>query len=487
MPVLTRSALEDSPLADLHELAKELSIDGFRKLRKNLLVDTILERQGEAGEPEGAPALPAGDAEATATAGATATEAEDTEEEERPRRRSRRGGRSRVRSRDEDAAEADPAEVLEAPHAVPADEDAPAVEAAPGDPEVPAVAAAAPEAEEAERPRSRRARVSRRSEDAEPREAREAPAARPSRDADDGEPVVSGVVEVLANGSGFLRVADGGDASDDDAYISAAQIRRCELVSGDRVEGPVRAPRRSERYPSMVRIDTINGRPADEVAEGTPFDDLPAVFPTERFALGSEDPTLKAIEWLTPIGKGSRVTITGGPRAGKSEALRRLAGALAGVEGVELTLVLSGVRPEELRDVPAGVEPAAALSFAASADAQGQAVERAVDAAKRVAARGGDAVVLIDSLAALHAPVARKVLAAARNVDGGGSLTIVATAPDALGGETTVIALDATLTSTGRLPALDLVVSGTLRPELLVGEAGADAIAQARAQALDGE
>jgi transcription termination factor Rho len=86
-----------------------------------------------------------------------------------------------------------------------------------------------------------------------------------------------------------------------------------------------------------------------------------------------------------------------------------------------------------------------------------------------VAARGGDAVVLIDSLAALHPPLARKVMAAARNVDGGGSLTVVATAPDALGGETTVIALDATLTSTGRLPALDLVVSGTLRPELLVG------------------
>jgi transcription termination factor Rho len=154
----------------------------------------------------------------------------------------------------------------------------------------------------------------------------------------------------------------------------------------------------------MVRIDTINDRPADEVAEGTPFDELPATFPVERFALGSEDPTLKAIEWLTPIGKGSRVTITGGPRAGKSEAIRRLAGALAGVEGIELTLVLAGVRPEELREAPEGVEPAAALSFAASADAQAQAVERAVDGAKRVAARGGDAVVLVDSLGALHRP-----------------------------------------------------------------------------------
>ncbi len=481
MPVLTRSALEDSPLADLHELAKELSIDAFRKLRKDDLVDAILDRQGEADEP-------AGDAPAALEAGApeAAGPSADADEEERPRRRSRRGGRSRVRSRDEDAgdAAADTPDALPVPHAIPADEDAPALEAAPDAADAAAVAPA-PEAEEATRPRSRRARVSRSRDDAEDREAPEPREAR--EPADDGEPVVTGVVEVLGNGSGFLRVAGAGEASDDDAYISAAQIRRCELVSGDRVSGPVRPPRRSERYPSMVRIDTINDRPADEVAEGTPFDDLPATFPTERFALGSEDPTLKAIEWLTPIGKGSRVVITGGPRAGKSEALRRLAGALAGVEGIELTLVLAGVRPEELREAPEGVEPVAALSFAASADAQGQAVERAVDAAKRVAARGGDAVVLVDSLAALHAPLARKVMAAARNVDGGGSLTVVATAPDALGGETTVIALDATLTSTGRLPALDLVVSGTLRPELLVGEAGADAIAQARAQALDGE
>jgi transcription termination factor Rho len=478
MPVLTRSALEDSPLADLHELAKELAIDAFRKLRKGDLVDAILLRQGEADEPEAAapPALePGADEEAGAAP-------EDAEDEERPRRRSRRGGRSRVRSRDEDTGDAETPDALPVPHAIPADEDAPALEAAPGAEDAPAPADVAPEVEEAARPRSRRARVARSRDDLDGGDGQEA-----REPAEGAEPVVAGVVEILGNGSGFLRVAGAGEASDDDAYISAAQIRRCELVSGDRVSGPVRPPRRSERYPSMVRIDTINDRPADEVAEGTPFDDLPAVFPTERFALGSEDPTLKAIEWLTPIGKGSRVTITGGARAGKSEALRRLAGALTGVDGIELTLVLAGVRPEELREVPAGVEPAAALSFAASADAQGQAVERAVDAAKRVAARGGDAVVLIDSLGGLHPHLARKVMAAARNVDGGGSLTVVATAPDALGGETTVIALDATLTSTGRLPALDLVVSGTLRPELLVGDAGADAIAQARAQALEGE
>ena len=100
------------------------------------------------------------------------------------------------------------------------------------------------------------------------------------RDADDDgeDKVAEGVVELLANGSGFVRLAPP-EPTDDDVYVSAAQVKRCELVSGDRVSGPVRAPRRSERFPSLVRVDTINGRPADEVAEGTRFEDLPAAFP----------------------------------------------------------------------------------------------------------------------------------------------------------------------------------------------------------------
>ena len=207
-------------------------------------------------------------------------------------------------------------------------------------------------------------------------------------------------------------------------------MKRCELVSGDRVAGPVRAPRRSERFPSLVRIDTINGRPADEVAEGTRFDDLPAAFPEERFELGSEDPTVKAIEWLTPFGKGSRVVIAGPSRAGKSEALRRLAEALAGVEGVELSVVLAGVRPEETGDYGDGATaPVTAVSFAASPDAQAGAIEQVIEQGRRVAARGGDAVVVIDSLEYIAPGAARRALAAARNIAGGGSLTVIAAAP----------------------------------------------------------
>jgi transcription termination factor Rho len=291
---------------------------------------------------------------------------------------------------------------------------------------------------------------------------------------------------VLGNGSAFLRV-DPPEPSDDDVYISAAQVRRCELVSGDRVTGPVRTPRRSERYPSLVRIDTINGSSADEISDGARYEDLPVAWPSERLALESGDQTLQAIEWLTPIGKGSRATIIGARHAGKSQTLRRIAEALHGREGLELVLVLAGARPEEIAEWQDGpVAPAAALSFAASGDALSQAVERALDGAKRIASRGGDAVVLIDSLDGLHQQAARRALAAARNLRDSGSLTVIATAAEPLGGETTVISLDAALTAAGRQPILDLVASSTLRPELLVGADGAEAIAKARASALDG-
>jgi transcription termination factor Rho len=303
------------------------------------------------------------------------------------------------------------------------------------------------------------------------------------RDAEE-ERVAEGVVELLHNGSGFLRVSPP-EHSDDDVYVSAAQVRRCELVEGDRISGPVRRPRRSERFPSLVRIDTINGRPADEVAEGTPYDELPATWATERFAFGSEDPTLKALEWLTPFGRGSRVVLAGGAGAGKTEALRLVAGALAETEGLDVHVVLAGVRPEELSEWQAApAEVVAAATFAAGPEALGQLVERAVETAKRVAARGGHAVLLVDTLDGLPRPFAQRTLAAARNLEGGGSLTVIATAAAPLGGETTVVALDPALALTRRLPALDLTRSATLRPELLVGEAGADAIADARAQAL---
>ena len=427
MTVLHRDALEASPLADLHAIASELGIDGYRRLRKADLVDRILEHQGD--EPAAAAPEVADEDEDLGVAEEIVDEVAEEADARPRRRRGTRGGRGRAPREESN-----------------------------GD-----------RGERGDR-RDRGDRGDR------------------GEEADDTarrDEVVEGVVELLGNGSGFVRLSPP-DPSDGDVYISAAQVRRCELVSGDRVSGPVRRPRRSERYPSLVRVDTINGAPAEEVAEGTPYDELPCAFPSVRFELGSDDPTLKAIEWLTPIGRGSRVVITGGPRAGKTEALRRLAGALAGTEGLELSLVLTGVRPEEAAEWRAGpVEPAATLTLSASGDAQSHALERVVETAQRIAARGGHAVLLADTLDAIAPATARKALAAARAIVDGGSLTIIATATRPIGGETTVIGLDATRTAARNFPALDLATSGTLRPELLVGDAGADAIAAARAESTD--
>jgi transcription termination factor Rho len=297
--------------------------------------------------------------------------------------------------------------------------------------------------------------------------------------------VAEGVVEVLGNGSAFLRV-NPPDPSDEDIYISAAQVKRCELVSGDRIAGPRRAPRRSERFASLVRVDTINGRPASEVADSARFDELPAGFAVERFRLGSEDPTLKAIEFLTPFGRGSRVIIAGPAQAGKTHALRLVAGALSLATDVELLVALVGVRPEELPEWGQnGTAPAAAVSAAMSPDAQAQAVERVLDQARRLVARGNHVAVLIDTLSGLPPTTARRTMASARRIVDGGSLTVIATAPEPVGGETTVITLDPALTAAGRWPAVDLAASWTMRAELLVGEGGAEVIVRARAEALE--
>ena len=503
MSVLDRSELEASPLADLHAIADQLGLDGFRRLRKAQLIDAIL------GEPgEGSAAASGRDSDdSERDAGKGESEGGSSDRPESPGAtaeggtRKRRGPRLRRGAKEET-------------------KDPPAAEreSSSSSSSTTSSSAASSRRGRGADERDRRSGSSGRTAARPNGRAGAAPSKALAGDgADGGGRSAEGVVELLGNGSAFLRV-DPPEPSDDDVYISAAQVRRCELVSGDRVTGPVRTPRRSERYPSLVRIDTINGASADTVSEGARYEDLPVAYPSERLALNAGDPTLDAIEWLTPLGRGSRAVIVGPPRAGKTETLRRLLGALSGAgaakggseaadtdppgwpgaagtpaaddgptrpAALEVTVVLTGARPEEIAEWQEGpVPPVAALSFAASADAQGQAVERAVDAAKRTAARGGNALVLIDGLDGLHPPAARKTLAAARNLRDGGSLTVIATATQPFGGETTVIALDAALTGSG-LPILDLSSSGTLKPELLVGEDGAKAIAQARAAALE--
>jgi transcription termination factor Rho len=483
MTVLERSELDASPLADLHAIADQIGLDGFRRLRKAELIDAIVERSGGGGGE--------GDGAGGGSAAARGSDAGDGAGASAPSERAPAGRRRGVRTR-RPAAATEEEQEERGETAAERGEQGESVSSRRRRPLRSRRARPSTEArEEGAGEEVAGGRGERGSERARGERGAERDRSKAAQRAERGsrseeERIAEGVVELLGNGSAFLRVSPP-EPSDEDLYISAAQVRRCELVSGDRVSGPVRTPRQSERYPSLARVDTINGASAESVAEGTRYEDLAVAYPSERLELDPQDPTLGAIEWLTPIGRGSRVAIVGDARCGKTETLRSLLGALAGREGLEVMLVLSGARPEEIaawREGP--VAPAAALDLAASAELQGQTVEHVVDTAKRVAARGGDVVVLIDTLDGLHPHAARRILAGARNLAEGGSLTLIATSTRPLGGESTVIALDVALTATGRIPALDLAGSGVVRPELLVGEDGAAAVTKARASAVTG-
>jgi transcription termination factor Rho len=379
MAVLARNELEESPLADLHALASELGIEGYRRLRRSELVGAILRSQGgeAAAEPD-----PGAEDETPADAPAAAADAEPSDADEPPARPRRRG-----RRRPE-----------------PADEEA---EAAP------------------------------------PEEAR------------------TGILDVLPNGSGFLR-ADAFAHSRDDVYVSPAQIRRCELRTGDEVRGPVRAPRRSERYPSLVRIEAVNGAPAEPPAERLLFDDMTAVFATERLAAPEE---LAA----TPFGKGSRVSVAGPPGSGATTVLRRIVATLGeGEPDVQVVVVLAGARPEELGEWAQAVDvPVVGGSFDQSPERQAEAASMAIERAKRAAERGQDAVVVLDSLESLPAGPARRAFGAARNTEEGGSLTVVAATGVSIEPArfaTTRVVLSP---SAGARIEIDEGSSGTLRSELL--------------------
>lgn len=326
MAVLQRKELESSPLADLHAIASELGLEGFRSKRKGDLIGAILDAQG-GEEPE---------------------PVEEPEPDEVPSEESLEGS-------EEPEAES------------------------PGESELDVVEEE-PEVEE---------------------------------DETSDEEILSGALDILANGSGFLRVDPAGQ-SRGDVYVSPAQIRRCELRSGDEVSGPVRPPRRNERHPSLIRVETVNGAAAEPPEQRPWFGDLTPVWPRERLGeIGG-----------VPFGKGSRVAIIGPPGAGATPLLYDAVKALG--DGAPVQVVLAGARPEE---VPAWRElgvPVLGGSFERSPEAQAQAAELAIERAKRTVERGGDAVVVIDSLQALPPGTRRRVFGAGRATEEGGALTVIA-------------------------------------------------------------
>ena len=401
MSVLEPAELEQSPLSDLHTIAAELGIEGYRRMRREELIGAIVSVQGgEAPAAAAAEAPPAAAAEAPAAAPdePPAGDAAD----------------------DESVVDAGSGPVHEA--AIADDE---AVEEGDVDDEAPA--------------RGRRGR--------------------PRRE-EEPEVTGSGVLDILPNGSGFMRV-EPFSVSRDDVYVSPAQIRRCELRGGDQIAGPVRPARRSERHPSLVRVETVNGGPAEPPAERPRFEELTPVFATQRL------PAPDGLDSV-PYGRGSRVAVAGPPGAGASTLLRRIALVLAERHHeVELSVVLAGVRPEEVTEWRRGVSvPVVGGSFDTSTDEQARVAEMAVERAKRVAERGGDAAIVVDSLDALPTAVARRVFGAARNTEEAGTVTVFAAtglAPEPQRFATTRIVVEPGEDG----PAVVAGASGAIRGDLL--------------------
>src|SRR3954469_14075199 len=371
MSVLQRKELEASPLADLHAIASELGVEGFRGMRKADLIKAILSEQDDAD------------------GGETPVEVETDEAAEQP-------------------------EELEPE---PEEEPAPEEEAEPEEPEP----APVEEDEDEEEPPS-------------------------------DEPTATGVLDILPNGSGFVRMGSNGQSADD-VYISPAQIRRCELRAGDELSGPVRPPRRNERHPSLVRVETVNGADAEPPEERPLFTELTPVYPSVRL----EAP--KAMKEV-PFGKGSRVAIAGPPGAGATRLLREVSAALAKEHPeLEVQVVLCGARPEEPAEWRAdGHAPVSGGSFDSSPEAQTQAAELAIERCKRAAERGAHAALIVDSLELLSAGAQRRVFGAGRATGEAGSVTVIA----AVG-----LAVEPLRWATTRVVLDPPSPSGTLRADLL--------------------
>ena len=318
-----------------------------------------------------------------------------------------------------------------------------------------------------------------------------------------------GVLEILPEGYGFLRSQDWNYLyGPDDIYVSPSQIKRFELRTGDTVLGQVRPPKEWERYLALLKVESINGDSPEQAKQRIAFDNLRPRYPDERLRLEplNGDLSMRVVDLIAPIGKGQRGLIVAPPRAGKTILLQKMANAI--VENhpeVSLIILLIDERPEEVTDVVQNVLGAEVISstFDEPADRHVQVADMVIEKAKRLVEHGKDVVILLDSITrlarahntvaphggkilsggveatALHKP--KKFFGSARNIDGGGSLTIVATAlietgsrmdevifEEFKGTGNMELVLDREISDRRIFPAIDINKSGTRKEELLL-------------------
>ena len=324
----------------------------------------------------------------------------------------------------------------------------------------------------------------------------------------DGLIFAEGVLEVLPDGFGFLRAPDYNYLpGPDDIYVSPSQIRRFDLRTGDTISGQVRPPKDSERYFALLKVEAINFETPEQARDKTLFDNLTPLYPMERIRLehDSDNLTTRAMDLLCPIGKGQRGLIVSPPKAGKTMILQSIANAITkNNPECHLMVVLVDERPEEVTDMQRTVKGEVIHStFDHPADDHTTVAELAIERAKRLVEMGHDVVILLDNITRLgraynnSAPASGRILSggvdstalyppkrffgAARNIEEGGSLTIIATAlietgsrmddvifEEFKGTGNMEIHLDRKLTDKRVFPSIDVQKSGTRKEELLI-------------------
>ena len=327
----------------------------------------------------------------------------------------------------------------------------------------------------------------------------------------DVEIIGEGVVEILQDGFGFLRSATANYLpGPDDIYISPSQIRRFSLKTGDTVQGPIRSPKDGERYFALLKVDTINFEDPEKIRHKIHFDNLTPLYPESRFRMELDDPTKKdlsgrVIDLVAPLGKGQRGLIVAPPRTGKTVLLQNIAHSItANHPESYLIVLLIDERPEEVTDMQRSVKGEVVSStFDEPASRHVQVAEMVIEKAKRLVEHGRDVVILLNSITRLGraynttVPSSGKVLTggvdanalqrpkrffgAARNIEEGGSLTIVATAlidtgsrmdevifEEFKGTGNSEIVLDRKVADKRVFPAMDILKSGTRKEDLLV-------------------
>jgi transcription termination factor Rho len=329
--------------------------------------------------------------------------------------------------------------------------------------------------------------------------------ARGPRDKDADEPTVevAGVLEVTRQRFGFLRLS-GLHPGPDDVYISASQVRRCELRTGDEVAGPAREPRRGERHRALVHVDRVNG--AEPLAEERPdFDALAPVGAERRLALDTDPSAVlaRAVDLLAPLALGQRVLVRAAPRSGRTTLLRQIARAAVAAGRTRLIVLLVDERPEEAtawRESVPDAEFAIATADLAPRD-QLHVAELALERGRRLAEAGVDAVLVCDSLSRLayvagDAAEVKRLFGSGRNLVGGGSLTVVATvladshdegeAERAVATtESALVTLDRDLAAAGVTPAIRPAECRVSNEDQLRDEAGLEAVRRLRSLLAD--